>query len=267
MFIFIDGQETVLDFEQVEQLVHQAYIDRWGTISMAQWRGSYEYQALYPFIQLMVENGNLTLQAINEALESLAQIGEEIKRPAVLHSRVSERFLEDGYIAVPREPTLATAGIMAVCVDQPDRDAEDDAAVALLLANECMPAGVHIEGVNEYTVVLSNGQSIVMRWTNPTEVPTTFKLTLLRARNSQYPVDDVDTIIDRFMTNFNEQNALGLDITPETYYTIHRDAPWASQVLTEYSFDDGTTWLSIVHAATYTDKFIGELLPENVIIQ
>jgi hypothetical protein len=117
MYLFVDGQPVILTFDQVEQIYYQFFVREFGSISLTQWRGSYEYQALYPAMQASVENGILTDRAITAQLQALADANEQLKRPAVLVSRVPERFAEVGYVATIREATLATAGIVAICVD------------------------------------------------------------------------------------------------------------------------------------------------------
>lgn len=126
MFLFVDGQPVVLRFNQVEQRYYAAFVDQFpeAEVSMSQWRGSYEYQTLYPAMQQMVENGALTLDALNEVLGTIAAANESIRRPAVLSSRVAERFKELGYEATSRVADATTKGIVAICVDQ-EREASD----------------------------------------------------------------------------------------------------------------------------------------------
>lgn len=265
MFMFIDGQPVILTFEQVEQLYYQAFIAEFGEISITQWRGSYEYKTLYPAIQLMVENGTITQEAIDAALNTIQELNEEIKRPAVLHSRVAERFAEEGYIATIRVADLANKGIVAICVDYTP-DAEQNTEIANLIVNEMLPAGQHMEGAITQAVVISNGQSVLAQWESPTLNDIDFKITLTVDKNSPYPVDTVDEIVSKFLTNFNSMNQLGQDITPATYYQIERDAPWASSIVTEYDLNASGTYTTDIYYAAYTDKFIATLDPVNVII-
>ena len=265
MFIFLDGRPVVLTFEQVEQMYYQAFIAEFGDISITQWRGSYEYQALYPAIQLMIENGAITETAMNTVLQSIATINEQIKRPAVLVSRVADRFAEIGYEATIRPADINTKGIVAICVDYVPEPTEDR-IIADLIAFEMLPAGQFVEGSISLPYVLSNGQSIDVKWEIPTSAPILWRTTITRAVNSSYPVDDVDTIVTRFLENFKNIARLGMDITPASYYEITRDAPWASLILNEYSLDDGGAWSSAIIPSVYTDLYIAELPPANVVI-
>lgn len=120
MFLFVDGQPVVLRFNQVEQRYYAAFVDQFpeAEVSISQWRGSYEYQTLYPAMQQMVENGIMTLDALNEILGVIAATNQSIYRPAVLQSRVAERFAQAGYEATARVADATTRGIVAICVDQ-----------------------------------------------------------------------------------------------------------------------------------------------------
>lgn len=120
MFMFVDGRPVVLSFALVEALYYKAFLGRFpeAQVSLTQWRGSYEYQALYPDMQMIVETGVITRDAMNYIGDTIAQANEAIRRPACLYSRVPERFAEAGYEASIRIATEATKGTVAICVGQ-----------------------------------------------------------------------------------------------------------------------------------------------------
>lgn len=120
MFMFIDGRPVVLSFALVESLYYKAFMERFpeSGVSITQWRGSYEYQAIYPDIQMIVETGVITRDAMAFIGQSIVQANEAIKRPACLYSRVPERFKELGYEATIRIADATTKGTVAICVDQ-----------------------------------------------------------------------------------------------------------------------------------------------------
>lgn len=126
MFLFVDGQPVVLSFALVEGLYYKAFSERFpeAGVSLTQWRGSYEYQAIYPDIQMLVETGVITRDAMNHIGQSIVQLNETIKRPACLYSRVTERFAEAGYEATIRIADETTKGTVAICVGQV-RDVSD----------------------------------------------------------------------------------------------------------------------------------------------
>lgn len=263
MFTFVDGRPIVLPFKQVEQLFYQAFVDRFpeAATSKTQFLGSYEYQALYPAMQLMVENGELTLDALNEVLISIEQINQEIRRPAVLQSRVTERFAEFGYEATIRAADATTKGIVAICVDA---HGGDEDFIGTLIRDEMLPAGQHMEGDVIYSTALSNGQALDIKWTLPQDSTKDYRVTITRARGSKYPVDTNEVILEKFYANYNEIMGIGTDITPQVYLTV-RDLPWASSVLVEWT-NDGTTWDDGDFTALYNQRFLANLPPANVII-
>ncbi len=59
---------------------------------------------------------------------------------------------------------------------------------------------------------------------------------------------------------------IGMDIEPEKYFEINRDALYASNIKAEYSLDDGTSWSESIYKTPYNVKFIPDLSVENVII-
>ena len=265
MILFIDGQMLITTVEQNITGYFNAYTIEFGAISRAQWEGSKEYEIAYSTAQRDFSNDTVFQQTLQKVLDSIVELNQEISRPAVLHSRVSERFLESGYIATIRQATdLATAGIVAICVDTV-ASPEDDLAISELIAFEMLPAGQHMIGSQTANVTISNGQDLAVKWELPTQHALAFKIELTVNSNSQYPVDDVDTIVARFLENFAEQNALGNDITPETYYQIATDAPWSSKIVTSYSLDAAPDETAI-YPAVYTDKFNATLVNVDVTI-
>ena len=267
MLLWLDGEAVILSVEQNLDLYYVAYTLEFGEISRTQWEGSKEYEIAYVDAQRDHQNAVLMQQALQETFNAIAEINEEIKRPAVLHSRVAERFEEEGYIATIRVADDTTKGIVAICVDYDPSDTSTDNATIIseLIVNEMLPAGQWMIGSQSQAVVISNGQSVLAQWEIPTENSVEFTITLTEDKNSPYPTDTVDDIVIKFLANFEELNTLGNDITPATYYQIERDAPWASQIVTEYSLNGGSL-TSDIYYSDYTDKFIASLPAVNVFI-
>lgn len=145
-------------------------------------------------------------------------------------------------------------------LDNPD----DLETIGNTIRQEMLPGGQWMEGDVVYKTALSNGQPIDIKWTVPSDVPTGFRTTITRKRGSPYPQDTVDEIIEKFLSNYDEAMGIGSDITPQVYLTV-RDVPWASSVLVEWF--DGTNWWKTDYTADYNVRYVGELLPANVVIQ
>ena len=263
MFMFVDGLPFIATFDQVEQLFYEAFVNEFGSISITQWRASYEYQALYPAIQLMIENGAITQNSLSYIEDSILTLNEKIQLPAVLVSQVASRFKLENYEATIRQANISTKGIVAICVDYVS-DAIQDRKICDLIALEMLPAGQFMEGNISLPYVFSNGQSFDIKWSTPTLINIEFKIDLIISNNSEYIVDDVDHIVDKFLKNFSDMAKVGMDITTEKYYEITRDAPWASSLYTTYSLDNGATWLDAIINVNYADKYIGTLKNSNV---
>lgn len=260
----MDGQPVVLTFAQVESLYYQAFIGRFpeANVSITQWRGSYEYQAIYPEIQMMVENGVIMSDSLNQVMGTIAAENQRIYRPAALHTRVPERFAQAGLEATIRQATIDTRGIVAICVDQ---GATPDSVIGDLIRDEILPAGQFMEGDIEYPTAISNGQPVTIRWTHPIELTATFRVTLTKSRNTPYPVDSPDQVVEIFNDSYARIMGLGLDVVPDKYLTT-LNLPWAAAIVTECDPTGGTTYSPNIVLADFNQRYAGVLMAENVII-
>ena len=270
MLLFIDGSIVILTVEQNIDLYYQAYLAEFGEISRTRWNLSQEYEIAYANAQRDNANAVIIQQGLQLVFDSISEINESIKRPAVLHSRVAERFLEEinavtgaGYIATIRVADISTKGNVAICVDYTPA-AEQNTQIANLIVNEMLPAGQFLEGDISEAVVISNGQSVLAQWKAPVTHSIDFKITITIDKNSAYPVDTAEVVAERFLSNFAAQNPLGQDITPKTYYQIATDAPYASDIETVYDIDTSGTYIGTITPSNYDDKYIATLDPVNV---
>ena len=270
MLLFIDGEIVILSVEQNIDLYYQAYIAEFGAVSRTRFNLSYEYEIAYANAQRDYQNAIIIQQGLQIVFDSISEINEEIKRPAVLYSRVAERFADEtnpttgqGYIASIRIADISNKGIVAICVDYVP-DAEQNTFIANLIVAEMLPAGQFMEGDISEAVVISNGQSVLAQWKAPAVHDIDFKIDLKINKNSQFPTDTPEEIAIKFLVNFNEQNKLGNDITPDTYYQIALDAPYASQITTTYDIDAGGTYIGTVTPSNFDDKYIATLDISNI---
>ena len=279
MLLFIRGEVVILTVEQNIQLLYQEYVAEFGDISFTQWTGSKEYEIAYATAQRMYKNAIKMQEAIDGISNFVVETNEVIKRPAVLHSRVSERFLEeldpDGnpYVATIRQATEATRGIIAICVDyertvdelgNPDaKTRAEDEKIALLIADEMLAAGQFLIGSVGVAITLSNGQEIYSYHGVPQKKNIEWKTTITIDRNSQHAQDTVDEITAKFLANFNSMNSLGGDITPDSYFQVDRDAPYASKITSSYSIDGGT-FTENIGLSNFDDKYIATMPAGNV---
>lgn len=264
MFKFVGGRPAVLTFEQVEALYYASFVKRFpgSVVSISQWRGSYEYQCIYADIQMLVENGAIMSDSLDEVMNTIKEENIAIYRPAALMTRVPERFEQAGMIATIRAPDMTNKGILALCVDA---KGQTNQTIGELIRDELLPAGQLMEGDIAYQTALSNGQAITILWTAPVDLIASFKVTLTRSRNSPHPTDTPDVIIEKFQAEYARRMGLGMDITPDLYLSPIM-VPWASSILIECDPLGNTAFVPGVVPVSFNQRYAAELLPENVVI-
>lgn len=122
------------------------------------------------------------------------------------------------------------------------------------LISQITVGGTVTQGTEVSTIVLSNGQSFDFKFFLPDRKATKLRLTITLSENNQVVVGSPDEIKERLIANINSRYRLGRNFEPQRYYSVV-DAPWASQVLLEYSLNDGVTWSSAVYDAAYNELF------------
>ena len=79
-------------------------------------------------------------------------------------------------------------------------------------------------------------------------------MTITISRNNKFAIDSDADIKAALIANIGAKYGLGLDFEPESYFTI-ADAPWAADILLEYSLNDGMSWLTAVYESEYDEIF------------
>lgn len=128
----------------------------------------------------------------------------------------------------------------------------DEKLIVATAIKDSVVAGVMSQGSQSETIVLSNGQSFDFKFWLPNRIPIKLKLTTVLSTNNQVVIGEPDDVKNTLLANINASYKLGRNFEPQRYFTIV-DAPWASSVLLEYSFDGGSTWASTVYAAAFDD--------------
>jgi hypothetical protein len=122
-----------------------------------------------------------------------------------------------------------------------------------LISNSTAAGGV-TQGTESEAIVLSNGQSFDFKYNLPDKIGVLLRLTITLSENNQVVVGDPDEVKLLLLENINDKYRLGRNFEPQRYFSVV-DAPWASQVLLEYSFDDGDTWETDIYEAEYNELF------------
>jgi len=216
--------------------------------------GTNFYKYFYALIQRLQENEVKTSEIFLRMQEYFNITNEVIQRPNTTHPGIYDYFKSKGYFVSTKPPLDADAGKLYICVDVDD-GADDYAATKLAICNiikDCAVAGVVTQGTETEDTTLSNGQSMTFKYNLPDPTTILLRLTLTLSDNNEFTIDPVDTIKENLYNNINAKYRLGKNFEPQRYFSVV-DAPWASEILLEYSTDDGMTYISDVFTAEYDE--------------
>lgn len=218
--------------------------------------GTNFYKFIYATAQRMQENEIKTSEIFLKLQQYINIVNERISRPVNTNPGIIEKFTAEGYVASVKPMIDTDAGKIHICVDVDD-SADDypqvKEAIGLLIS-QITVAGAVTQGTEVETIVLSNGQSFDFKFNLPDEIPIKLRLTVTLSENNQSLVGSPDDVKLLLIANINTRYRLGKNFEPQRYFTVN-DAPWASQVLLEYSTDDGLTWDDDVYDADYDELF------------
>lgn len=266
MFMFVDGRPVVLSFALVEGLYYKAFMDKFpdAQVSLTQWRGSYEYQAIYPDIQMIVETGVITRDAMAYIGQSIVQANEAIQRPACLYSRVPERFAEAGYEASIRIATEATKGTVAICVGQ-ERIESLRTMVIGQNADEPNIFGFnHAEGLGALDLRVMSGGQLIEHITTSTD----------GANNNTYlrfdkEVNDANGLVFTFTGHFSGGFTFASDSTDPNPSTLWVCTDPALSTNLRASLGESVQFSIAEHPATKAvsgdDEVIGNLIRDEML--
>lgn len=227
--------------------------------------GTEFYKNYYAEAQRQQESEILTSEIFLKALDYFVVTNERISRPAVTTPGQLETLEEAGYIASIKAPIDADAGKLFICVDVDD-EADGYLATRLdicTLIQGSTAGGIVTQGDQVETITLTNGQAFDYKFSLPDRQFPLLRLTITTSENNQVAIKTPEEVKDILLDNIAERYRLGKNFEPQRYFSI-LDAPWASQVLLEWSLDDGTTWEDGVFDANFDDKF--ETLLENTTV-
>ncbi len=118
-------------------------------------------------------------------------------------------------------------------------DSDLNFQIAQYMESDCVVGSTYMVGDIEQDIVLSEGGIETYRWVKATEQEILFRILIKQSRNSTAIVDTPETVVNLFLENFDSFYWVGMDIEPERYLEINRDALYASEIITEYSLDGG----------------------------
>jgi hypothetical protein len=110
------------------------------------------------------------------------------------------------------------------------------------------------QGTEVETITLSNNQSFDFKFNLPDRIPVKLRLTTTLSANNQYTIASTSVVQQRVYDNVTARYRLGMQFEPQRYFSVI-DAPWASEVLLEWSDDNGSNWHDEIYAAEYDEVF------------
>lgn len=259
-----DSGYTPSDIETIMTNIMTNINSQFGTsYTYESFVGTNFYKYFYALAQELQENDVKTSEIFLKLQGYFDEINAMISRPVVTNPGLVDKFKAEGYVASVKPMIDADAGKIHICIDT-DETADDYAdvkeAICTLISQITVAGGV-TQGAESESIVLSNGQSFDFKFNLPNRIPVGLRLTITTSENNQVVIGDPDETKAKLVSNIQSKYALGKNFEPQRYFTIV-DAPWASQVLLEWTDDvtDGEidptpTWSSTIFDANYDDLF------------
>jgi hypothetical protein len=267
-----DEGYTPLTIEELMDLVMDGVNDEFGTTYTTEtFIGTNLYKYFYALMQLLQESEVKTSEIFLKLTQYFAITNEDINRPAVVPQGTIERLNDAGYEASVKPMIEADAGEVNICVDKlvegedywedTDDYADDKLEVATIIKS-CVAAGIVSLGSESESIVLTNGQSFDYKYHLPDRTEILLRLTTTLSENNQVVIDSPDDVKQRLLDNVLERYKLGKNFEPQKYFNIADDAPWAGELLLEWSDDAGANWYSDIFDADFDEFFV--VLLENI---
>lgn len=229
--------------------------------------GTNWYKYSYALAQKIQTNEVKASEVFLKLQDYFATTNEVILDPKVTPNGIIEALAAADYVASVKPMIDADAGKASICVDV---DSADPAYAATKLEicgliKDYVSLGVVTQGTESETLTLSNGQAFDFKYKLPTRIATLLRLTITTSRNNTSVIANPETTKLKLIQNIEAEYKLGRDFEPERYFDV-TDAPWASDIVLEYSIDGGANYLTTVYEATF-DHLLTILLADTELIE
>jgi hypothetical protein len=145
-------------------------------------------------------------------------------------------------------------------------DSYDDIRLEVAsLVKDFVAAGIPSLGTETESIVLPNGQNFDFSFFLPDRIAILLRLTLDISENTLTAVPTDVEIRQLVFDQINERYQLGYNFEPQRYFDLG-DAPWAADLLLEWSMDDGDTWSDNVFDADFDELLTFGLEDIDVVI-
>ena len=214
------------------------------------------YKFFYVIAQNILTAENLFAETYAKLQDYIRTTNEQIAIPKTPREGLIKTFADRGFIISIEPQTLSNAGQLGVCVDVDPAAAgfAQTKQTILDILKEYTVAGLYYNGNQTGTSRLSNGQDFDFAFYTPTRRAMHLKLNVQLSQNTSIVADDADTIKSKLLANLADLYQLGNNFEPDKYFTISRDAPYASKITLSYSFtgEEGT-YLTDVYQADFKE--------------
>lgn len=224
--------------------------------------GTNFYKYAYAIAQRISEGEIKTSEIFQKIKEYINLTNQMIQRPVATNQGIVDRFKTAGYIASVKKPVEIDAGKVSICVDVDDTadDYPENKIEICTIIQNSVSLGMITQGDQTESLVLTNGQSFDWSFFLPDRIETFLRLTITTSENNQVLIADPDDTKNLLLTNIADIYRLGKNFEPQRYFTVN-DAPWSSQVLLEYSFNE-SDWFTAIFDADFDELL--EVPLENV---
>lgn len=244
-------------FSDIMNSFMQGVNERFGTsYTVETFVGTGFYKYFYEVAQNILKAENTFAEAYAKLQDYFRHTNETIAIPKTPREGLIKTFKDAGYVISIEPQTQENAGTLGVCVlvDTAGDNYAAQKAQILSMLKDYTVAGLYYSGSESGKVTLSNGQEFDFAFHTPAKKNASLKLDITLSKNSTLLADKEDEVKDKLLANLAQLYTLGNNFEPEKYFTISRDAPYASAVKLQWKTDG--EYSSAVYQANFKDLFL-----------
>lgn len=251
------------DFNTIIDKYYNAAVSQFGPITLERFTGSRTYEYCYSSAQVDMQYQAQFSEIFTKIAIWMQDVNFKINAPSTTAVAIQQKFLDKFGLNIGIKPMAEPdEGKLYIAIDYTPSTVVNQ-NIAQFLASECVAGGVVTMG--DIVVPVSVGaQSFDYKWTKAVEKSVVFKVKVTVSRSAINYIESEVEIQKRFLDNFGKVQKIGGDIEPEKYYEIVRDAPYASDILTQFSIDGGSSFQTVVYESLFSDKWVATLPTANI---
>ena len=223
----------------------------------SEFSGTNIYKTAYPEVQEAMSIENDISQIFAKFSDFIDETNESINAPAITRGALISKINNLGVECSLKQLSQGEAGNIFLCcnINVTDDNYQYLANEIGKILRDFTAGGTVTNGTQEVSLQLPNTQVETFRFYLASKTSIKCRLTLKISRNNQYNIPSDDEAKQILINNLNNLYHLGQDFEPEKYAEIERDFPCCSEVILEYSLDNGESWLTDVAILPYNEKY------------